>query len=309
MKTKLITGKKTTKDLIRRDKYLLILIAFPALYFLIFHYIPMLGLVISFQDYLPGKGLFGSEWVGFKWFIQFFNSIYFYRLIRNTFLLALLPLLIGSPITILFAVIVPEIRGHRYRKTVQMVSYIPYFISTVVVAGMFIMFLSPNDGIVNNILHTINGTRINFLTNPRYFRGIYTTTVIWQGFGFSAIVFIAAIMAINPELYESAKIDGASKFREVYHVTLPGILPTIIVTLLLNIGRLMTVGFERVYLLSNPSVLETADVIATYVYRRGILYTDFGFATAVGLFNSIINFTILFIANKLARKYAEMSLW
>ncbi|WP_168123112.1 ABC transporter permease subunit [Paenibacillus sp. HB172176] len=295
--------------LIKRDKYLLIMFSPIFIYYVVFMYLPMPGIVIAFKNFTPGHGIWGGEWVGFKWFVQFANSIYFWRLIRNTFLLAFYPLVFGFWIPILFAVCIVEIKNRVFKRFAQTITYLPHFISTVVIAGMIINFLSPTDGIVNTFLAELGMDKINFMMDPGWFRTIFTSSEIWQSFGFSSIIYIAAIMGIDPEMYDSGKIDGVNKFQELWHLTLPSIKPTIIILLLLSLGGLMSIGFEKVYLLYNGSTYETADVLSTYVYRMGIEGQNFGFATAIGLFNSVVTFVLVFAANTLSRRVTSMSLW
>jgi len=295
--------------LIKRDKYLLLMFAPIFVYYVLFMYLPMPGIFIAFKDFTPGRGIWGSEWVGLQWFQQFADSIYFWRLIRNTFLLAFYPLVFGFWIPILFAICIVEIKNRAFKRFAQTVTYLPHFISTVVIAGILINFLSPTDGIVNSFLSGMGLEKINFMMDPRWFRTIFTSSEIWQSFGFNSIIYIAAIVGIDPELYDSGKIDGVNKFQEVWHLTLPSIKPTIVILLLLSLGGLMSVGFEKVYLLYNGSTYETADVLTTYVYRMGIESQNFGFATAIGLFNSVVTFVFVFAANLLTRRATQMSLW
>jgi putative aldouronate transport system permease protein len=272
----------------------------------------MTGLVMAFNKYKLGSGLLGlytSDFVGLRWFKQFFQSVYAWRLIRNTFLLSFYSLIFGFPIPILFAVAVTQIRKKTLQKTVQVLTYLPYFISTVVVCGMIINFLSPSDGIINVALNKLGLESINFMSLPNWFRSIYVISGSWQTFGFNSIIFVAAIMGISPELYESMRVDGANKRRIIWHLVLPGIRPTIILLLIMTLGSLMNVGFEKVYLLYSPPVYETSDVIQTYVYRQGIQSNNYSSASAVGLLNSLINFTIVFIANRISRKLSDTAIW
>ena len=295
--------------LVKRDKYLLLIFLPIFCYYVIFCYLPMPGAIIAFKNYIPGAGMLNGQWVGLKWFAQFFQSVYFWRLIRNTFLLAFYPLVFGFPIPILFAICITEVKNMLFRRFTQTLSYFPYFISTVVVVGMFANFLSLNDGIINTLLSALGGSRVNFMMDPRWFRGIYSFTVIWQNYGFSSIIYIAAITGTDPQLFDAARVDGARKFQEIWHITLPSILPTIVVLLLLNVGGIMSVGFERVFLMYNPATYSSADVISTYVYRQGIESTNYSYATAVGLFNSVINFAAVYLCNVLSRRTSELSLW
>ena len=246
------------------------------------------------QYYKPGMGIFSGEWVGLKWFVQFFESHFAYRLIRNTVLISLYSIIYGFPIPILFAICVTEIKNSKFRRIVQTASYLPHFISTVVIVGMVKSFLSLNDGIVNNLIQAFGGKQRNFLMDPSFFRTIYVSSGVWQNFGFNSIIYIAAIVGVDPSLYESAKMDGITKFKEVWYITIPMIAPTIVILFILQLGRVMSVGFEKVYLLYNPSVYETADVISTYIYRKGIESSSYSFSAAVGLFNSVINFAFVY---------------
>lgn len=294
---------------IYRDRHL-IRMSIPAVaFYLIFSYIPMTGIVIAFKNFQPGLGLYTGEWVGMKWFNRFFSSVYFERLLRNTFLLSFYSLLFGFPVPILFALCISEVRNIRVKRAIQTISYLPYFFSTVIVVGMVRNFLSLNDGIVNDIIEMLGGERINFFMRADWFRTIYVCTSIWQHFGFSSIIYIAAIIGISPELYESASLDGINKFQEVWYITLPMIKPTVLILFLLEIGNLMSVGYERVYLMYNPSTYETADVISTYVYRQGIEMTKYSFSAAIGLFNSVMNFAFVFTANCITKKMTNSSLW
>lgn len=292
-----------------RDRHLILMVLPAVLYYFVFSYIPMSGLVMAFKNFLPGNGLYAGEWVGMKWFERFFSSVYFGRLLRNTFLLSFYSLLFGFPIPILFALCINEVRNTHLKRAIQTVSYLPYFFSTVVVVGMVRNFLALNDGIVNHIIDWLGGKRINFFMEADWFRTIYVATSVWQNFGFSSIIYIAAIVGIGPELYESASLDGINKFQEAWYITLPIIKPTILTLLLLNVGSLMSVGFEKVYLMYNGSTYETADVISTYVYRQGIESNKYSYSTAIGLFNSIMNFVFVFTANSISRRMANASLW
>ncbi|MBD2846979.1 sugar ABC transporter permease [Paenibacillus sp. IB182496] len=294
---------------VRRDWILLLIALPPILYYVIFHYIPMYGILIAFKDFRPIEGILGSPWAGFKYFEQFFNSIYFWRLIRNTLLLSLYSLLWGFSMPILFAVLLSELRNPWFKKTVQTASYLPHFISIAVVAGMIVTFTSPVDGLINQLLGLLGIAPINFLAEAGWFRTIFVSSNIWQSFGWESIIYIAAIAGINPHLYEAAEMDGARRWQKIRHITLPGIAPTIVILLILNIGNLMSVGFEKVLLLYNPATYETADIIGTFVYRRGIQNAEFSYGAAISLFNNVINIALLLIANYTSRKTSETSLW
>jgi putative aldouronate transport system permease protein len=296
----------------KRNKYMILMILPVVIYYVIFCYFPMSGLWMSFTQYKIGSGLEGlytSDFVGLKWFRQFFQSVYAWRLVRNTFLLSFYSLIFGFPIPILFAIAVTQIRRKTVQKTAQVLTYLPYFISTVVVCGMINNFLSPSSGIINQLLNMIGIDSINFLNLPGWFRRIYVISGSWQTFGFNSIIFVAAIMGISPDLYESMRMDGANRRKIIWHLVLPSIKPTIILLLIMTLGSLMSVGFEKVYLLYNPAVYETSDVIQTYVYRQGIKSNNYSYAAAVGLFNSMVNFTIVFVANKISRKLTDTAIW
>ena len=300
---------KVYRRALYRDRYLILLILPVILYYLLFAYYPMYGVLIAFKDYRVSLGIWGSPWVGFEHFIRFFESFFFTRLVANTFLISLYSILWGFPIPIIFALILNEFRDGAFKRVIQTISYFPHFISLVVVCGMIIDFLSPQGGIVNQLIVLFGGSPINFLGMPQWFRTVFIGSSIWQGFGFGSIIYIAAISGINPELYEAARIDGAGRFKQMLHVTLPGIRGTILTLLILNIGNIMSVGFERIILLYNPATYATADVISTYVYRIGLLGAQYSYAAAIGLFNSVINIAILLTVNTLCRKTFGVSLW
>jgi len=269
----------------------------------------MYGVLIAFKNYKPGKGLFAGDWVGFKWFVSFFKSFYFPRLIRNTFLLSFYGLLWGFPVPIIFALALNEVKNGAFKRTVQTISYLPHFISVVVVVGMMFNFLSPTSGIINNFIKSMGKEPISFLNDARWFRTLYISSSIWQSFGWDSIVYLAAIAGIDPQLYEASKIDGCNRIQQVLYVTIPGILPTIIILLILRCGNLLSVGYEKIILMYNPATYEVADVISTYVYRRGIIGAEYSFSAAVGLFNSVVNFIFLFIVNRISKLIADISLW
>jgi putative aldouronate transport system permease protein len=295
--------------LIVRDKYLLLLISPVLVYYIIFHYIPMYGVVIAFKDFRPVEGILGSSWVGLKHFEQFFQSIYFGRLVKNTLLLSLYSLFWGFPVPILFALLLNELKDRLFKRAVQTISYLPHFISIVVISGMIVTFTHPVDGIVNLLLQKLGIPPISFLNEAGWFRTIFISSGVWQQFGWGSIIYLAAIAGINPQLYEAAEMDGARRRHKILHITLPGILPTIIILFILNVGNLMDVGFEKVLLLYSPITYETADVIGTFVYRRGIVSADFSFAAAVNLFNNIINIILLVTVNQISRRVSDTSLW
>lgn len=313
--TQTIPVKKLDKKLLQtlfkhlnRDKYLILLLVPAVLYYIVFCYVPMYGAVIAFKDFVPTKGILGSEWVGFKWFDQFFNSVYFARLLINTFLLSVYSILWGFPIPILFALMLNEIKDGLFKRFTQTVSYLPHFISIVVVVGLMVNMLSPT-GVVTGFIKGLTGYEFNFLSDPNWFRTLYVSSGVWQSFGWNSIIYLAAISSIDVSQYEAARVDGATRLQQMIHITLPGILPTVIILLILNAGNILNVGFEKIILMYSPATYETADVISTYVYRAGLLQAQYSFATAVGLFNSVANFLILIVVNWISRKRTETSLW
>lgn len=277
------------------------------IYFIIFNYLPMGGLIMAFENFNPVKGFFRSDFVGFDNFIQFFTAPNFFQILRNTFVISLLGLVIGFPLSIIFALLLNEIYITFFKKTVQTISYMPYFVSTVVICGLIIDFVSSN-GIITNLLVKIGFERQNLLLNPSYFWAINLLSDIWQGLGYGSIIFIAAISGVSPEQHEAAAIDGATRLRRVWHVTLPGIMPVVITMLVLRCGLLMSVGFDKILLLYNPSIYETADVISTNVQRMGILKMQYGYSAAVGLFNSVVGTTLLLVSNAISKKHTEHSI-
>jgi putative aldouronate transport system permease protein len=276
------------------------------LYYLVFHYLPMYGAIIAFEDFNPVKGVFGSKWVGLQNFQDFFSSVYFSRLIFNTVAINVLDIVFGFPAPIILALLINELRWNPFRRLVQTVTYLPHFISVIVVVGMLFDFLA-RDGLVNQLI--AGPQPIAFMQSAEWFRQLYVGSGIWQHVGWGSIVYLAAIATIDPQLYDAAKVDGADRFRQIRHITIPGILPTIVILLILRMGSMMTVGYEKIILMYNPLTYETADVISTYVFRRGILQADFSFSAAVGLFNSVINFGLLIAANRVSRRLTEHSLW
>lgn len=292
----------------RRNKYIYMM-ALPILaYFIIFKYVPMYGAIIAFKDFSPARGILGSDWVGLENFKDFFESVYFFRVVTNTLLINFYGLLFGFPAPIILALLLNEIKSNMFKRTVQTITYMPHFISVIVVAGMIVSFTA-RDGLVNSIIAWLGYEQISILMKPQLFRSIYISTGIWQELGFGSIIYLAAITGIDQQLYEAAKIDGAGRWKQVFNVTIPGILPTIIILLILRIGNMMNLGFEKIILLYNPTTYETADVISSFVYRRGLLESNFSFSTAVGLFNSLINFTLIIGANWISKKAQETSLW
>jgi len=268
----------------------------------------MYGILLAFKNFTPRRGVLGSEWVGFKHFIDFFKSPYAFRVIRNTVMINFWNLVVGFPLPIIFALLLNEVRHSFYKRTVQTITYMPHFISTVIICGMLVDFTA-SDGVFGEITKLLGGTPTNLLSKPEYFRAIYVGSGIWQNLGWDSIIFLSALTTINPELYEAATIDGCGKFKQALYVSIPGIMPTIAILLILRIGSMMSLGHEKIILLYNGLTYETADVISSYVYRKGIVENNFSFSTAVGLFNSVINCILVIAANKISAKLTETSLW
>lgn len=312
LKTSHSLSSETWRSMVARDwhkNWPLYLMLLPlVVYYLVWCYGPMYGIIIAFKEFSPRKGILGSEWVGFKYFAEFFKSPYAFRVIRNTLLINFWNLVYGFPLPIIFALLLNEVGNSFYKRTVQTITYMPYFISIVVVCGIIVDFTA-SDGIFGEITKAFGGTPTNLLADPKYFRTIYVGSEIWQRLGWDSIIYLAALSGINPELYEAATIDGAGKFKRIIHVSIPGIMPTIAILLILRIGAMMSLGFEKIILLYNGLTYETADVISSYVYRKGIVENNFSFATAVGLFNSVVNFILVIFANKISAKLTETSLW
>ena len=290
-----------------RDIYMM---ALPVvLFYIIFCYIPMFGVIIAFKKYSIVDGIFGSEWVGLKYFKEFFGSIYFGRTMRNTLLISLYDLIFSFPAPIIFALLLNEIKLKRVKSVVQTVSYLPHFISLVVICGMIANFMS-SEGIITQFISMLGGKKMNYLGDARYFRTIYISSGIWQSIGWSSIIYLAALSGIDQEIYEAAEVDGAGRFGKMWHVTLPGIIPTIMILLIMRVGSLLSVGYEKIILLYNSGTLETADVISSYVYRQGLgAAARYDYSTAVGIFQSVINMILLIIANTISKVATESSLF
>lgn len=278
------------------------------LYYAIFHLIPIYGLQIAFKDFIPSLGIWGSPWNGLHHFERFFSSFYFERLLTNTVTISVYTIIIGFPLPIVLALLLNELKWLRLCKIVQTITYFPHFVSVIVVAGMITAFTS-STGVLNTVCAWFGYQPVNFLTQKEYFKTIYVISEIWQHTGWSAIIYIAALASIHPELYEAATMDGAGKWHRIWNVSIPGIMPTILVLFILKIGSLMDVGFQKILLLQNPLNLETGDVISTYVYRIGILQGEYSFSTAVGLFNTLVNVMLLIAANYSVKRLTSNSLW
>lgn len=293
---------------IKKNKGLYIILIPVLAWFIIFTYLPMFGLIMAFENYTPKGGFLHSKFVGFKHFVDFFGSVYFGRLIRNTLLISVLNLIFGFPAPIIFALLLNEVANKAFKKTIQTVSYLPYFISLVIVCGLVADFTA-SDGPITELIVALGGKRQNYLGQPEYFRAIYVLSDLWQGIGFSSIIYLAALSGIDQELYEAAQIDGAGHIRRLIHITIPGITTTIITLLILRMGTMFAVGYEKIILLYSNNTYDTADVISSYVYRKGLLEQNYSYSAAVGLFNSVINTILLVISNTLSKKFTETSLF
>ncbi|WP_082595277.1 ABC transporter permease [Paenibacillus sp. Soil750] len=302
-----------TTSLLRKswnhNKYLWLLVLPCLLYYVIFRYFPMFGLVITFKNFNLFKGIWASEWVGFKYYVMFFQNPDFFLLMRNTLLLGFYKLLFGFPAPIILAILLNELKNMALKRFVQTVSYLPHFISNVIVASMVIMFLSPSGGLINQIIQKLGFTPINFMMEPGWFRSIYVASDIWQQIGWESIIYLAALTAVDPQLYEAASIDGAGRWGKLWNVTLPGIAPTIVILFILNVGKVLEIGFEKVFLMYNAAVYSTADIISTYVYRVGLEQGNFSYGAAIDLFMGIISLIFIYSANYISRKVGENSLW
>ncbi|WP_246067139.1 ABC transporter permease [Paenibacillus koleovorans] len=293
----------------KRDRVFLLLLLPAVLYYVLFKYAPMFGIIITFKKYEVFKGIWESNWVGVKYYIQFFQNPDAWPLFRNTLLLGLYNLIFGFPAPILLALVLNEVRITFVKRFVQTVSYLPHFISTVVVTGMAAMFLSPTTGIINEALVWLGMEPIAFLQKASWFRTIYVSTGIWQEIGWGSIIYLAALTTIDPQLYDAAEMDGASRIKKVWYITLPGILPAIVILFILRVGHILESGFEKVYLLYNPATYETADIIPTYVYRMGIVQSNFSYGAAIDVFMGLIGLVLVVGVNRMARKVGEVSLW
>ena len=293
-----------------RNEYDLYLMLVPMLlFYILFAYKPMTGLIVAFKDYSPFRGMLGSPWVGFEYFKEFFTGPFALRVIRNTLTISLCTLVFGFPAPVILALLLNELRAKKFQKVVQTITYVPHFISVVVVCGIVTSFLAPTSGIVNTVLEALGLDPVYFLSIPKYFVPIYVFMNIWKSTGYGSIVYIAALTSISEDLYEAARADGAGRWKQFLHVTLPGLLPTIIIMFLIQLGGILNVSYEAIILLYNPSIYETADVINTYVYRTGILEGRYDYSTAVGLFNSVVALILVLAANKLSNKLTETGLW
>ena len=290
-----------------REMYLLFLI--PFVYLIIFKYVPILGNVLAFRKYSASAPLFGTRWMGLTYFKMLFEDVNFYNRFLNTVVLSIENLVIGFPIPIIFALLVNEIKNKNAKKFIQTVSYLPHFISIVVVVGFINKLLSPNAGAINMLRLNLGMDSINYIAKPEWFRTIYIVSEIWQNMGWNAIIYIAALSGVDSQLYEAAMIDGAGRWKQTVHVTIPGIMPTIVITLIMAVGSMLAIGYEKVLLLMNNLNKETADIISTYVYRLGIVDSNYSYSTAVGLFNAVVGLILVCSANYVCRKVSDTSLW
>lgn len=294
---------------IKKRKFLYILLVPVILYYIIFHFMPIWGLTIAFFDYNPLQGLMGSKWVGLKQFEYFFRGRDIWKLLRNTLLINIYSLLFSFPASVIFALMLNEIKNMSVKKTIQTITYMPHFLSTVVLVGIVFAVLSPSTGFINTLIKAFGGESIYFITKAEYFRTIYILSGIWAETGWSSIIFLAAISSIDQCLYEAAVIDGAKKMQQIYHVTIPCIASTIVFMLIMRVGKLLNIGFEKIYLMSTPPVKDVAYVISVYVYEKGIIGGSYSFSTAVGVFNSVVSFILVIAANRISRKISNMGMW
>ena len=292
-----------------RSRYLLLMMSVPFIYLLIFHYQPIYGLQIAFKDFNPFVGMKESPWVGFAHFIDFFQSEYFFRLIKNTLVISLINLIFTFPLPIIIALTINEITHPYFKRTVQTIIYLPHFISSVVVAGLVLSALSLKTGTVNQMLTSLGMEQIDFMNISALFPFVVAGADVWQGTGWASIIYLAAMTGVDPALYEAAVMDGASKWKQILNITIPSIMPTITIQFILKVGKLFNVSFQKILLLYNPRIYDTADVISTYVYRRGLLGQEYSFGAAVGLFNTLINLAMLLTFNYICKKTSENSLW
>ena len=293
----------------RRDWQLHLMLLFPVVYMFIFHYIPIYGVQIAFRNYKAKHGIVGSDWVGLRNFIRFFNGADWLVLVRNTLILSAYSLAAGFPVAVILALMLNSFRHKRYRKVIQAVTYAPNFISTVVMCGMLILFLSPRVGVVNNVIRAMGGETINFMSEISMWRHIYVWSGVWQGMGWSSVIYFAALAGVSPEYHEAAIVDGATKFQRVLHIDLPFLTPTMTMLLIMNMGSILSVGFEKVYALQNDLNLPVSDIIATYTYRYGIIKSDISYSSAVGLMNSLVNSIMLITVNYITGKLSDNALF
>lgn len=289
------------------DLYLLLIPV--VIYFVLFKYLPMYGLQIAFKDYNFRKGYWGSPWVGFEHFTRFLTSYNFWQIMYNTVSISVLTLIFTFPLPIMLALLLNETRNKHFKGVLQSVTYTPHFLSTVVVVGMMVAFVSPSTGIINQVIQLFGGKPIYFMTKPEWFKPMYILSDIWKNTGWSSIIFVSALSNVDLGLYEAAKVDGASRWQRLYNITLPCLVPTIIIMLILSCGKIIGVGFEKIFLMQTDLTLGVSQVISTYVYQQGIVKSQFSYATAIGIFDAVINFALLITVNRIAKKTSDISLW
>lgn len=301
--------KKSFRGYMQRNWVLYLMVLPGMLALIIFRYVPMYGVLMAFEKYMPAKGILGSKWVGFQHFVNFFHSPYFGRLLGNTFMLGIVTLVFTFPAPILLALLLNEVRNPRFKRVTQTISYVPYFISTVIVVGLLKDMASTNDGIINTAIAALGGQKIDFFASPQWFRPLYVISSIWSGIGYNSIIYLAAISGINPELYESAVLDGASRMKQAIHITIPCISSTIVILLIFAVGGIVGNDYQKILLMQSPLTYETSDVISTYVYREGILGGSYSYTTAINLFTSLISLFFILVTNWVARKAGESSIF
>jgi putative aldouronate transport system permease protein len=304
----MINMNKLTK-IVKKEWQLYLLVLPGFLFFLIFHYIPMYGIQIAFKDFLFMKGIGGSSWVGLKHFRDFLSSFQFWRLLWNTLSLGFFQLAAGFPIPIILALLLNQNQNEKFKKIVQTITYAPHFISVVVLVGMLYLFLSPSSGIINGFIKLFGGDPVYFMGSAAWFKTIYVISGIWQNAGWGTIVYLAALSSVSPALYEAATIDGASRFMKIIYIDLFAILPTAVIMLILNMGRILSIGFQKVYLMQTPLNISSSEIISTYVYKIGLLGGQYSYSTAIDLFNTLINLTLIIAVNQTAKKMGETSIW
>lgn len=308
-KPALNSGTGKTKRIWEQQKYLFFMLIPVMAYFIIFHYVPMCGIVIAFKDFSMSKGILGSPWAGFKWFDMAFSSNDFISVLRNTLLISLYKMAWGFPAPIILALLLNEVNHTAYKKVIQSITYLPHLMSWVVLGGIFITLLAPETGAVNHLIRLLGGEPIYFLAEKEWFRPVVVATHVWQSMGWGSIIYLAAIAGISNELYEAAIVDGANRWQRMRHITLPGIMPTAAVLLILNMGGILNAGFDQIFNLENPMVYEVGDIIDTYVYRVGLVSRNYELATAVGLFKSAIGLILILITNRAARSFGDYGIW
>lgn len=298
---------RAAKDF-KANKSLYIMIIPVVVFYVLFQYKPMYGIIIAFKNFNPSKGIIGSPWVGMKYFQDFVTGMFFWRTLRNTLVINVTNLIFGFPAPIILALLINELKNKLFTRVVQTISYLPYFLSLVVVCGMILDF-TRDTGVVGDIIAFFGGARTTLLNSPQNFVPVYVVSDVWQSVGWGSIIYLAALAGIDQELYEAARVDGAGRWKQTLHITIPGILPTVIVLLILRIGNMLNLGFEKIILLYNPAIFDTSDVISSFTYRKGLQEFNFSFSAAVGLFNSVINFFLLISANKISKIVNDSSLW